>query len=50
MYLTQTTLYERLKMNTHRFHPVVQFNPEKEKLVQFDFTEKNTELQKVNPE
>ena len=50
MYLTQTTLYERLKVNTNRFHPVVQFNPEKEKLIQFDFTEKNTELQKVNPD
>jgi murein DD-endopeptidase MepM/ murein hydrolase activator NlpD len=49
MYLTQTTLYERLKLNTHRFHPVVQFNPENERLIQLDFTEKNTELQEVNP-
>src|SRR6476660_8683684 len=50
MYLRQTTLYERLKANKHRFHQVVPFNPEKEKLIQFDFTEKNTELEKVNPD
>ena len=50
MHLTQTTLYERLKMNTHRFHPVVQFNPEKERLIELDFTENNRELQKVNPD
>jgi hypothetical protein len=48
MYLTQTSLYERLKLNTHHFHPVVQFNPSKEKLIHFDFTEKNTALQKID--
>jgi peptidoglycan LD-endopeptidase LytH len=48
MHLTQTTLYERLKMNTHRFHHVVQFNPEKDKLIRFDFTQKNADLQQVN--
>jgi len=49
MYLTQTTLYERLKMNTHRFHPVVHFNPDKERLIQLDFTEKNRDLKEINP-
>ena len=44
----QTTLFERLKMNSKHFHPVVQFNPAKEKLIQFDFTEKNIALQKIN--
>lgn len=48
MPLTENNLYERLKMNTKQFHPVVQFNPAKEKLIQFDFTEKNIELQKIN--
>ncbi|MEP6926566.1 MAG: peptidoglycan DD-metalloendopeptidase family protein [Ginsengibacter sp.] len=48
MYSTQTTLYERLKITTHRFHPVVQFNPAKEKLIQFDFTENNNELQEID--
>jgi murein DD-endopeptidase MepM/ murein hydrolase activator NlpD len=48
MYVTHTTLYERLKMNTHRFHQVVQFDPEKDKLIYFDFSEKNTTLRDVN--
>ncbi len=41
------TLHEILKKNTQHFHPVVQFNPEKEKIIQFDFTEKNKALQHV---
>lgn len=48
MHLAQTTLYERLKLNSHRFHHVVQFNPEKEKIIHLDFTEKNADLQQVN--
>lgn len=35
----RSTLYERLKAHSHTFHPVVDFNPSKEKLTSFDFTE-----------
>ena len=49
MLLKENSLFERLKMNTKHFHPVVQFNPGKERVIQFDFTEKNIELQKINP-
>jgi peptidoglycan LD-endopeptidase LytH len=48
MLLKEDNLYRRLITNTKHFHPVVAFNPAKDKLVQFDFTEKNTELQKIN--
>jgi peptidoglycan LD-endopeptidase LytH len=50
MLLKENNLSERLKKNTKHFHPVVAFNPAKEKLIQFDFTEKNVTLQKVNPD
>ncbi len=48
MILTTGNLYERLKTQTSNFHPVVKFNPQKEKIISFDFTEKNMELQKIN--
>jgi murein DD-endopeptidase MepM/ murein hydrolase activator NlpD len=49
MILTVNNLSERLKKNTKQFHPVVLFDPAKEKMIQLDFTENNTELQKINP-
>lgn len=33
-----------LKSHQHEFHPAVDFHPESDKLLQLDFTEKNTEL------
>ncbi|MEP6949215.1 MAG: peptidoglycan DD-metalloendopeptidase family protein [Ginsengibacter sp.] len=48
MLLTGNNLSDRLKKNTKHFHPVVQFDPGKEKLIQFDFTEKNAGLKSVN--
>lgn len=41
-------LENALIKNKHDFHPVVLFNPAKEKLVQFDFTDVNTELSNVD--
>lgn len=41
-------LTEFLKKYTNQFHPVVQFNPEKEKLIQFDFTENNKRLGEID--
>jgi murein DD-endopeptidase MepM/ murein hydrolase activator NlpD len=37
-------LEQVLHKHQHEFHPVVKFNPEKEKLLHFDFTENNTRL------
>ncbi len=48
MLLREDNLYRRLSTNTKHFHPVVPFDPAKEKLIQLDFTEKNTELKKIN--
>ncbi|MEO8763936.1 MAG: peptidoglycan DD-metalloendopeptidase family protein [Ginsengibacter sp.] len=48
MLLTENNLYVRLKTSTKHFHPVVKFDPEKEKLVSFDFTVNNTDLQKID--
>jgi peptidoglycan LD-endopeptidase LytH len=44
MPLREKNLYERLKVNTSHFHPVVKFDPRSEKIIPFDFTEKNKEL------
>lgn len=41
-------LYKRLQQKSQYFHPVVKFNPAKEKLVQFDFKENNEALQKTD--
>ena len=41
-------LYERLKAHSHEFHPVVKINVEKEKLMPFDFTEKNKDLLNID--
>jgi|SRR5215469_4491635 len=38
------TLTEILQKNSQQFHPVVSFDPEKEKLFPFDFTKNNKEL------
>lgn len=40
----QNILHERLKAHSNNFHKVVDFNPAKEKLVRFDFTNHNKEL------
>ena len=48
MLLKEDNLYRRLSTSTKHFHPVIEFNPVKEKLVHFDFTEKNKELQKID--
>jgi murein DD-endopeptidase MepM/ murein hydrolase activator NlpD len=39
-----TSLYNLLKKNAHTFHPVVPFNPRKDKLLKLDFTADNNEL------
>ena len=48
MFVREYNLTDLLKKYSKQFHPVVQFNPAKEKLMQFDFTERNETLQKVN--
>ncbi len=44
MIATANILHERLKAHSHTFHKVVDFNPAKEKLIHFDFTNDNKEL------
>ncbi len=41
-------LIQKLKDNRLHFHPVVPFDSANEKIIGFDFTEKNFQLQKVN--
>ena len=41
-------LQEILKKNSNHFHSLVQFNPAKEKIIQLDFTEKNSTLRNIN--
>ena len=41
-------LFERLKAYSHTFHKVVDFNAEKEKLLHFDFTNENKELDNID--
>jgi murein DD-endopeptidase MepM/ murein hydrolase activator NlpD len=48
MILTNPLLYDRLLANAHTFHQVVDFNPEKEKLIALDFTEQNPELASID--
>lgn len=48
MPLREKNLYERLKANTPHFHPVVKFDPKTEKIISFDFTEKNKPFQSIN--
>lgn len=48
MLLTGNNLSGRLKLNTRHFHRVVRFDQKKERLIQFDFTEKNAELRKID--
>jgi len=43
-----TELENALIKNKPNFHPVVTFNPLKEKLIQFDFTSGNTELRNAD--
>lgn len=39
-----TELENAIKKNSHNFHPVVEFAPDSEKLIRFDFSTANTEL------
>lgn len=48
MLLYKNNLYEWLKSKAREFHPIVPFNPAKEKLIQFDFTESNEALKKID--
>jgi len=47
MYRQGNILYERLKAHSPGFHKVVDFNPGKEKLIHFDFTN-NKELDEID--
>lgn len=44
----ENILHERLKAHSATFHKVVDFNPLKEKLVHFDFTNNNKELDEID--
>ena len=46
--MSGTILHEWLQLMSWNFHPVVPFDPGKEKLIQFDFTESNKALQKID--
>ena len=46
--MNKNILYECLKIKSQDFHPIVQFNPDKEKLIHFDFTESNETLNEIN--
>ena len=48
MFVPEYNLVNLLKKYSEQFHPVVQFNRAKEKLVHFDFTEHNKALKKIN--
>lgn len=48
MFVREYNLTGLLKKYSKQFRRVVQFNPAKEKLMQFDFTERNETLQKIN--
>lgn len=48
MPVRENNLIDLLKKFSEQFHPVVQFNPAKEKLIQFDFTESNEALKKID--
>ncbi|HEY8661830.1 MAG TPA: peptidoglycan DD-metalloendopeptidase family protein [Hanamia sp.] len=44
----ENNLCKRLKIHSGDFHPVVNCDPESEKIIQLDFTEKNKELEKID--
>lgn len=48
MYQQSNILHERLKAHSHTFHKVVNFNPAKEKLIHFDLTNNNKELDEID--
>jgi len=48
MNFEQNILYERLKAHSLEYHQVVDFNPDKEKLIHFDFTNNNKEFTEVD--
>ena len=50
MYTQKDILHERLKAHSHTFRKVVDFNPVKEKLIHFDFTNNNKELDEIDLE
>lgn len=46
--MAEDNLLKKLEKYQSSFHPVLSFNSLKEKLIRFDFTEDNKELQKIN--
>ena len=48
MFIPGNILFERLKAHPHSFHKVVDFDPAKDKLVHFDFTNNNKELFEID--
>ncbi|MEP6627448.1 MAG: peptidoglycan DD-metalloendopeptidase family protein [Ginsengibacter sp.] len=50
MQSNENKLLSRLKKHSSEFHPVVTFDPDKEKLIALDFTESNLELSEINLE
>ncbi len=48
MYIAGSSVYERLASHANSFHKVVDFNPEQEKLIRFDFTSDNKELAEID--
>ena len=48
MPIREHNLVELLKKFSEQFHPVVPFNPAKEKLILFDFTENNAALKEID--
>lgn len=48
MKAAQNILHERLTAHSHTFHKVVNFNPQKEKLLHFDLTNANKELYEID--
>ncbi len=48
MNAAQNILQERLKAHSHTFHPVVDFNPKKEKIISLDFTNNNKDLLEID--
>ncbi len=44
----ENNLFKQLKIHSGNFHPLVNFDACKEKIIHLDFTENNKELQKIN--
>ncbi|MEO6220372.1 MAG: peptidoglycan DD-metalloendopeptidase family protein [Ginsengibacter sp.] len=50
MNMLQDELHKILKSHTNKFYPIVEFNPNYEKLVSFDLSESNQDLKRINVE